>query len=112
MLLDAGPGNGSFPWWVFLMMPFMMLGMGIMMWFMMRMMMGMGGHGAGHGSPDPTKASCSEQATELEVDSLRRQVGELQDRLAAMEAGPAGVEGGKDSRTEREPLPPEEGEER
>ena len=31
MLLDAGPGNGSFPWWVFLMMPFMMLGMAAMM---------------------------------------------------------------------------------
>jgi len=86
MLLDAGPGNGSFPWWVFLMMPFMMLGMVAMMWFMMRMMMGMCGHGAGHGSPDPTEASRSEQATESEVDSLRRQVGELQDRLAAMEA--------------------------
>ena len=87
MLLDAGPGNGSFPWWVFLMMPFMMLGMGLMMWFMMRMMMGMGGHGAGHGSPDPTEASRSEQATESEVDALRRQLAELQERLAAMEAG-------------------------
>ena len=86
MLLDAGPGNGSFPWWVFLMMPFMMLGMGIMMWLMMRLM-GMGGHGAGHGSPDPTEASRSEQATESEVDSLRRQLAELQERLAAMEAG-------------------------
>ena len=86
MLLDAGPGNGSFPWWVFLMMPLMMLGMGLMMWFMMRMMMGMGGHGAGHGSPDPTEASRSEQATESEVDALRRQVGELQERLAAMKA--------------------------
>src|SRR3970040_2035482 len=86
MLLDTGPGNGSFPWWVFLMMPLMMLGMGLMMWFMMRMMMGMGGPRAGHGSPDPTEASRSEQATESEVDSLRRQVGELQDRLAAMEA--------------------------
>ena len=112
MLLDAGPGNGSFPWWVFLMMPFMMLGMGIMMWFMMRMMMGMGGHGAGHGSPDPTEASRSEQATESEVDSLRRQVGELQDRLAAMEAGPAGVEGEKGSPSERAASVPEEGEER
>ena len=86
MLLDAGPGNGSFPWWVFLMMPFMMLGMGIMMWFMMRMMMGMGGHGAGHGSPDPTEASLNEQATGSDVDSLRRQLAELQERLAAMEA--------------------------
>ena len=85
-MLDAGPGDGSFPWWVFLMMPLMMLGMAAMMWLMMRMMMGMGGHGAGHGSPDPTEASRSEQATESEVDSLRRQVGELQDRLAAMEA--------------------------
>ena len=87
MLLDTGPGNGSFPWWVFLMMPLMMLGMGLMMWFMMRMMMGMGGHAAAHGSPDPTEASRSEQATESEVDALRRQVGDLQDRLAAMEAG-------------------------
>jgi len=57
MLLDAGPGDGSFPWWAFVMMPLMMLGMAVMMWFMMRMMMGMGGHGAGHGSPDPTEAS-------------------------------------------------------
>ena len=87
MLLDAGPGNGSFPWWVFLMMPFMMLGMVAMMWFMMRMMMGMGGHGAGHGSPDPTEASRSGQATESEADALRRQLAELQERLAAMEAG-------------------------
>ena len=86
MLLDAGPGNGSFPWWVFLMMPFMMLGMVAMMWFMMRMMMGVGGHGAGHGSPDPTEASRSEQATESEVDALRRQVAELQERLAAIGA--------------------------
>jgi len=87
MLLDAGPGNGSFPWWVFLMMPLMMLGMGLMMWFMMRMMMGMGGHGDGHGSPDPTEVSRSEQATESEVDALRRQLAELQERLAAMETG-------------------------
>ena len=86
-MLDAGPGDGSFPWWVFQMMPLMMLGMGLMMWFMMRMMMGMGGHGAGHGSPDPTEASLNEQATELEVDALRRQLAELQERLAAMEAG-------------------------
>src|SRR3972149_708914 len=86
MLLDAGPGDGSFPWWAFVMMPLMMLGMAIMMWFMMRMMMGMGGHGAGHGSPDPTEASLNEQATESDVDSLRRQLAELQERLAAMEA--------------------------
>src|SRR3989304_5177153 len=99
MLLDAGPGNGSFPWWVFLMMPFMMLGMGIMMWFMMRMMMGMGGHGAGHGSPDPTEASLNEQATESDVDSLRRQVGELQDRLGGEVARPPGREGGTDFAT-------------
>ena len=68
-------------------MPLMMLGMAAMMWFMMRMMMGMGGHGAGHGSPDPTEASRSEQATASEVDLMRRQLAELQERLAAMEAG-------------------------
>ena len=86
-MLDVDPGDGSFPWWAFVMMPLMMLGMAVMMWFMMRMMMGMGGHGAGHGSPDPTEASRSEQATESEVDALRRQLAELQERLAAMEAG-------------------------
>ncbi len=53
MFLDAGPGNG-FPWWVFLMMPFMMLGMGLMMWLMMRMMMmGMDDHSGSHGTADP-----------------------------------------------------------
>jgi hypothetical protein len=79
MLLDAG-----IPWWAFLMMPFMMLGMGLMMWFMMRMMMGMD-HGS-HGTAHPS----SEQGTragESEVDALRRQVSDLQERLAAMEAG-------------------------
>ena len=78
------------PWWVFLvgipMMLVMMVGMGLMMWFMMRMMMGMGRHGASHGSPDPTEASRGEQATTSEVDLMRRQLAELQERLAAMEA--------------------------
>ena len=86
-MLDVGPGDGSFPWWAFVMMPLMMLGMAAMMWFTMRMMMGMGGHGAGHGSPDPTEASLNEQATGSDVDSLRRQLAELQERLAAMETG-------------------------
>ena len=72
------------PWWAFLMMPLMMLGMGAMMWLMMRMMMGMD-----HGSHDGTHPG-GEQGTkagESEVDELRRQVRELQERLAAMEAG-------------------------
>jgi len=81
MLLDAG----GVPWWAFLMMPIMMIGMGLMMWLMMRMMMGMD-HGFSHGSPQTT-AEQSNRAAGSEVDSLRRQVAELQERLAAIEAG-------------------------
>ncbi len=84
MFLDAGPGKGSFPWWVFLMMPLMMLGMGVMMWLMMRMMMGMDDH-----SQDGGAQPGGEQSTrpgESEADELRRQVSELQGRLAAMES--------------------------
>lgn len=54
MSLDAWAGI-LFPWWGFL--PLMMLGMGLMMWFMMRMMMmGMGGHDhtSGHADAPPT----------------------------------------------------------
>jgi len=81
MLLDAG----GIPWWAFLMMPVMMLGMGLMMWFMMRMMMGMD-----HGSHNSTAHPGREQGTkagESEVDALRRQVSDLKGRLEAMEAG-------------------------
>ncbi len=89
MVLDAGLGNGL-PWWAFLMMPLMMIGMGLMMWFMMRMMMGMGGHGAPHGSTGPPAAARSEEGSGSEVAVLRRQLAELQQRLAAMESGPGG----------------------
>ncbi len=85
MFLDAGPGDGSFPWWVFLMMPLMMLGMGLMMWFMMRMMMGMGSHGPSHGSDDSPAAVRGEEVADSDVASLRQQLAELQQRLA--EAG-------------------------
>jgi hypothetical protein len=93
MLLDAG----GVPWWAFLMMPIMMLGMGIMMWLMMRMMMGMD-HGSSHGSPQTT-AEQSNRAGDSEVDSLRREVVELQERLAAREAGATGPGGEQSPRT-------------
>jgi len=86
ILLDAG-SFGDAPWWAFLMMPVMMLGMGLMMWFMMRMMMGMGDHGPSHGSTDSPAAARGEQAADSEVASLRQQVTDLQQRLAAMESG-------------------------
>lgn len=92
MFLDAGPGDGSFPWWVFLMMPLMMLGMGLMMWFMMRMMMGMD-HGS-HGGAGQAGGEQSPRAGESEVDELRREVSELQERLAAMESQPPRSEEG------------------
>jgi len=93
MLLDAG----GVPWWAFLMMPIMMLGMGLMMWFMMRMMMGMD-HSSSHGSPQ-TAVEQSNRAADSEVDSLRRQVAELQERLAAIETGTKGREGEGSPRT-------------
>ena len=38
-------------WWIFLLVSLpMMLGMGVMMWFMMRMMMGMGNHSGSSGT--------------------------------------------------------------
>jgi len=89
MFLDAGPGDGSFPWWVFLMMPLMMLGMGLMMWFMMRMMMGMGGHGEAHGPGDTPQKPVVHAEGQAEVESLRREVEELRSRLAAVEGEPA-----------------------
>ena len=88
MFLDAGPGNGSFPWWVFLMMPLMMLGMGFMMWFMMRMMMGMGGHGASHGAGDTSQKPAAHPEGEAEVEFLRREVKELRRRLGTVEGEP------------------------
>lgn len=97
ILLDIGPGDGSFPWWVFLMMPFMMLGMGLMMWFMMRMMMGMGSHGASHGPGGSPEG-------EAEVKSLRREVEELRSRLAAVDGEPSA--GG--STDERGTMPSQE----
>jgi hypothetical protein len=94
VLLDGG----GIPWWAFLMMPIMMLGMGLMMWFMMRMMMGMD-HGSGHAAPQTT-AEQSNRAADSEVDSLRRQVAELQQRLAAIETGTARPEAEESPRTQ------------
>ena len=71
------------PWWIFLMMPLMMLGMGIMMWLMMRMMMGMD-HGSGQESTHLSGQGAA--GPESEVEALRQQLAELQERLAAMEA--------------------------
>ena len=71
------------PWWAFLMMPLMMLGMGVMMWLMMRMMMGMN-HGS-HQGPAHQGSGQIPTGSESE-EALRRQVVELQERLSAMEA--------------------------
>jgi hypothetical protein len=74
------------PWWAFLMMPLMMLGMVVMMWLMMRMMMGMN-----HGSHEGAAHAGGEQSTApsgSEVEALRQQVAELQERLAAMGGEP------------------------
>ena len=84
MLLDAG----GVPWWAFLMMPIMMLGMGLMMWLMMRMMMGMD-HGSGHASP-PSVPPRDDESSDSEVASLRRQTAELHERLAALEGKRSG----------------------
>jgi hypothetical protein len=89
VILDAGPGDGSFPWWVFLIMPFMMIGMGLMMWFMMRMMMGMGGDGASHGPGDASQKPVAHPEGEAEVESLRQEVEQLRSRLTAVEGEPA-----------------------
>lgn len=88
MFLDSGPGGG-FPWWAFLVMPFMMIGMGLMMWYMMRMMMGMGGHGESHGPGDTLQRPVAHADGQREVESLRREVEELRSRLAAVERPPA-----------------------
>jgi hypothetical protein len=93
VFLDAG----GVPWWAFLMMPIMMLGMGLMMWFMMRMMMWTD-HGSSHGSPQTT-AEQSNRSGDSEVDSLHRQVVESQERLAAMEAGATGPGGEQSPKT-------------
>ncbi len=71
--LSDGP-----PWWAFLFMPLMMLGMALMMWFMMRMMMGhdMGSSTGSHG------------AQPGELETLRAEVARLNKRLAAMESTP------------------------
>ena len=83
IFLDSGSFGGA-PWWAFVMMPLMMLGMALMMWLMMRMMMG-----TDHGSHEGTPHAHGEESTrvgESEVDVLRGQVAEPQERLAAMEA--------------------------
>ncbi|MEK7247014.1 MAG: hypothetical protein AAB092_00930 [Chloroflexota bacterium] len=86
MLLNAG----GVPWWVFLMMPLMMLGMCLMMWLMMRMMMGMD-HGSGHASP-PAVPPRDDESSDSEAASLRRQIAELHERLAAMEVKRSGTD--------------------
>ncbi len=75
-LLYARFADDSFPWWAFLLMPLMMLGMGLMMWFMMRMMMGMGSHGASHGAPDAPKAGPAAPSA-LEILEERYARGEI-----------------------------------
>jgi len=104
-LLDMGSFGGA-PWWAFLMMPLMMLGMGLMMWLMMSMMMGVGGHGASDRPRDSSAALRGEQAAaDSEVASLRRQLAELQERLAAVEAS----RGGPDAETSPPIVAPHEG---
>ena len=89
ILLDVG-SFGDAPWWAFLMMPVMMLGMGLMMWFMMRMMMGMGSHGTSHGASDAPKPGAG-HGSEGEVASLRREVEALRRRLEAEPEVPASL---------------------
>ena len=82
-----GAWSGSwFPWWVFV--PFMMLGMGLMMWFMMRMMMmGMGGHDHtnGHAEPPPksrdARSILDERYAQGEI--TREQYQQMRDDLQA-----------------------------
>lgn len=63
----------------------MMVGMGLMMWFMMKMMMGMGGHEA-HGPQRP-----EERDTAAEMNSLRNEIATLRQELESMRTGsPAG----------------------
>ncbi len=72
----------SVPWWAFLMMPLMMLGMALTMWLMMQMMMGMD-----HRSQSGDTQVGGEQGTrpsESELDDLRRHVIEVQERLEAV----------------------------
>jgi uncharacterized membrane protein len=58
-------------WWIFLVVGLpMMLGMGLMMWFMMRMMMGMGNHSASSGTTNP-------EDTPLEIAKRRLASGEI-----------------------------------
>ncbi len=87
MFLEVA-GDGAFfgdvPWWVFPLagiplMLVMMVGMGLMMRMMMGMggMMGMGSHGASHGPADAPPGPTSDQASEAEVASLRREVADL-----------------------------------
>ena len=59
------------PWWVFLVVPSMILTMGFMMWFIMRMTMG--SHSASHAAFDAPKPGAS-QGSEEEVASLKREV--------------------------------------
>ncbi len=76
VLLYARLADDSFPWWVFLLMPFMMLGMGLMMWVMMRMMMGMGSHSASHGASDAPKVGTAGPSA-LEILEERYARGEI-----------------------------------
>ena len=71
-------------WWIFLIVGLpMMLGMGVMMWFMMRMMMGMGNHsgssGATHPENDPLEIAKRRYArgeiTKEQYEQLRGDLG-------------------------------------
>jgi len=62
----------------------MMLGMGLMMWFMMKMMMGMGGHEA-HGPQRPEERNTADELNALrnEIASLRQELESVRSRSAA-----------------------------
>lgn len=61
----------------------MMVGMGLMMWFMMKMMMGMGDHEA-HGPQRPEQRNTAD-----EMNSLRGEIASLRQELESMRTGSA-----------------------
>jgi hypothetical protein len=79
MLHDSG-----FPIVAVPLMVVMMVGMGVMMWFMMKMMMGMGGHET-HG---PQRSE--EHDTADEMNALRNEMASLRQELESMRTGSAG----------------------
>lgn len=82
MFHDAG-----FPIVVVPLMLVMMVGMGLMMWFMMKMMMGTGGHET-HGPQRP-----EERDTADEMSALRNEIASLRQELESMRAGSAAGDG-------------------